>query len=65
MGFKANTCESCIYYFGEYFMDGPALCALRRILIWPNNKRCDNYRLSKNVGRGYSREDERPGTDEK
>ena len=57
MGFKANTCESCIHYRGEYFMDGPALCAVRKILIWPANKRCDHYRLSQLVGRAYSRED--------
>ena len=55
--FRTNTCESCKQYDGEHYMDGPALCAVRKILIWPNNKGCPTYRLSQLVGRAYSRTD--------
>ena len=59
--FKRDTCESCQHYRGEYFMDGPAICAVHKILIWPGNKKCHDYLLSLIIGRAYSRTDWPPG----
>ena len=55
--FRANTCESCKHYDGEHYMDGPAICSLHKLLIWPGNRGCRDYKFLPVVGRGYSREE--------